>query len=99
MGNNQDNVLAQLQKYGPGGFLVSSSCLDGYRGGVISNCPQRAGDIDHATLVVGAGEENGMPYWIVKNSWGESFGENGYFRVRQHQPTTVGYSRWYIRCL
>merc|ERR1711862_824567 len=57
--NNQDNVLAQLLKYGPGGFLVGSDCLDGYRGGVISNCGRTAGDIDHATLVVGAGEENG----------------------------------------
>lgn len=89
--NNQDNVLAQLLKYGPGGFLVGSGCLDGYRGGVISNCGRTAGDIDHATLVVGAGEENGTPYWIVKNSWGESFGEQGYFRVaRNTNPPQLG---------
>jgi len=90
-GGNQDNVLANLMKYGPGGFLVDASCLSGYRGGIISNCPKKAGAIDHATLVVGAGEDNGVPYFIVKNSWGESFGESGYYRVKRNtNPPQLG---------
>lgn len=89
--NNQDNILALLQKYGPGGFLVDGGCLDGYRGGIISNCGRKAGSIDHATLVVGAGEEGGIPYFLVKNSWGSSFGEQGYYRVKRNtNPPQLG---------
>uniref|UniRef100_A0A7E4V527 Pept_C1 domain-containing protein n=1 Tax=Panagrellus redivivus TaxID=6233 RepID=A0A7E4V527_PANRE len=37
----------------------------------------------HALAVVGYGEENGDTYWLLKNSWGTSAGENGYLKMKR----------------
>ncbi|KAA6338860.1 MAG: putative cathepsin B5 cysteine protease, partial [Streblomastix strix] len=35
----------------------------------------------HAVVLIGWGVENDIPYWIIQNSWGEDWGEEGFFRI------------------
>jgi len=51
-----------------------------YKSGVFSSNLCGA-NLDHGVLTVGYGVDNGKKYWKVKNSWGASFGENGYIRM------------------
>jgi cysteine peptidase B len=66
-----------------------------YQGGVVTSCD--AGLADHAVNIVGFGEDAGLAYWIVRNSWGPDWGEDGYMRVEfgtnqcnlKTEPTTA----------
>ncbi|CAL9752934.1 unnamed protein product [Musa acuminata subsp. burmannicoides] len=47
-----------------------------YKGGVYTSdtCGHTETDVTHAVLAVGYGVEDGIPYWLIKNSWGKRLG-------------------------
>ncbi|XP_037624554.1 pro-cathepsin H [Sebastes umbrosus] len=65
-------------------FEVTSDFMQ-YSQGVYTSteCHQTTDKVNHAVLAVGYGQENGTPYWIVKNSWGSSWGTGGYFFIER----------------
>jgi C1A family cysteine protease len=62
--------------------IYADDAFQGYKSGVFNACRTnlRAGEINHAVNIVGWDDAGG--YWIVRNSWDTSWGENGYARVR-----------------
>ena len=47
------------------------------------NTPGSMSTTDHEVVFVGYGTENGIDYWIVRNSWGYVWGDEGYFRIQR----------------
>jgi cathepsin F len=74
---------------GPLSIGINADPLQEYTGGIVdadeSSCNPT--QLDHGVVLVGYGSENGQDFWIIKNSWGESWGEKGYFRMSRGKGT------------
>jgi C1A family cysteine protease len=52
-----------------------------YTSGIVDSSAGCGTSLDHAITAVGYGSENGVEYYIIRNSWGSSWGESGYIRL------------------
>lgn len=57
-----------------------------YKSGVLDSV-KCGTNLDHGVLITGYGEENGLKYWLVKNSWSTSWGDEGYFKILRTEST------------
>lgn len=79
--NNLDAVMHAIVNKGPLAISVDASHWSGYSSGIANPCDMNGNiDIDHAVGLVGYGVDNGKKYWLVRNSWGATWGEHGYIR-------------------
>ncbi|KAI9558063.1 hypothetical protein GHT06_014816 [Daphnia sinensis] len=76
----QDAML----KYGPLAVaLTVANTLVSYGSGIYDDpaCDNR--EVNHAVVLVGWDTVDGVDYWIARNSWGDKWGEKGYFRIKR----------------
>ncbi|XP_069074636.1 cathepsin S isoform X1 [Pleurodeles waltl] len=60
----------------------------------IYNDPLCSQEVNHAVLAVGYGNLSGQDYWLLKNSWSTSFGEQGYIRLARNHRNLCGISSY-----
>nr|XP_056709755.1 cathepsin W [Euleptes europaea] len=91
---------------GPVTAVLNARSLQHYQKGIIRRPSQACSpkQVNHAVLIVGYGEVKSRrgswsgPYWIIQNSWGESWGEKGYFRL--HRGTnTCGIAKYPVTAI
>merc|ERR1712116_51400 len=88
---DESNLLSAVSSNGPVSVCInaSSSGFQFYTSGVF-NDPYCSSQINHAVLAVGYGSENGDDYWLVKNSWGTGWGDNGYIKMSRNRSNQCG---------
>nr|AJF94917.1 cathepsin L8 [Nephilengys cruentata] len=90
-----EKVLKQaVTKIGPISVAINAGAesFHNYKSGIYyePNCPNDVDDLTHAVLVIGYGTENDTDYWLVKNSWGSSWGMNGYIKMSRNRDNNCG---------
>ena len=81
---NDNDALKQAVSMQPVTIGIDARQLNLYGGGVFGKEGQCTQHLTHAVLIVGYGtSEQDGDYWIIKNSWGPSWGENGFFKIKR----------------
>lgn len=82
--NSASHLLHAVATKGPVTVSVDAGPWFSYGGGVFSGCGRDA-VVGHAVLAVGYGKDSvsGKDYWLIKNSWGSGWGEDGYIRIER----------------
>ncbi|XP_053559745.1 cathepsin O [Bombina bombina] len=77
----EEEMMNMLINHGPLAVIVDAVSWQDYLGGIIQHhCS--SGEANHAVLVTGFDRTGDIPFWIVKNSWGTTWGKDGYVYIK-----------------
>jgi len=83
----------------PVGIDAGLRSFHAYKSGVYDDrtCKSTLRGLNHAVLLVGYGTTDlGLDYWLLKNSWGRSWGENGYIRIARNRRNQCGVATYAV---
>jgi cathepsin F len=83
---NEGQMADYVAANSPVSIIVDASSWSSYNGGVLK-ASQCGHSLDHAVQIVGYDGTNNNGYWIVRNSWGADWGENGFIRLQFGENT------------
>ncbi|KAI9072215.1 hypothetical protein K1719_045818 [Acacia pycnantha] len=90
---SDEDILCAAAKQPVAVALYVTNDFRFYNSGIYKgeNCPQSdPSNVNHIALIVGYDSKDGIDYWIVKNSWGEDWGLNGYFYIQRNADLSYG---------
>ncbi len=92
-----DQIKQAILDHGPVATCVYvNSAFHGYSGGVFNGCQNKA--INHVVVLVGWDDTQGDEgVWIMRNSWGPNWGEDGYMRIK-YNCSKIGFVTCYVAC-
>ena len=85
---NNELALREAVSFQPVSVAIEADTkyFQSYQSGVLTG-DACGTNLDHGVLVVGYGTENGQDYWLVKNSWSSSWGDDGYIKIGRSDST------------
>jgi C1A family cysteine protease len=79
---DEDGLKAALNKHGPLSVCINAETWNNYNSGVYTaRCSGAYNKLDHCVQLVGYDTTASTPFWKVRNSWGSSWGEDGFIRL------------------
>lgn len=86
--NSEEQLLQAVASQPVSVAIAVSNDFKLYTGGIFTGTCGTS--LNHGVTAIGYGTNDGTKYWLIKNSWGESWGDSGYMRLQRESGNPEG---------